>query len=238
MFSVIASSGHCGTKWLAAVLDSQPGSTWYHHFRHEMTNAPWELLDLRHPTDPFFEPYWRWIRGELVHNDVGDANSWPPHLILKVNEHQPIDRIIYLTRNGIQQLNSLLTTSPAFMRDPMPEAAQVKLRSLGEIGGYGEIINWPQFAQLCLLVAANYFMPDWLRGRGLNVLVYSLEELTTDVNKLKELAPGLTKKQLKEWQKQDINRKVMGDRDPATLWGKMTDDQKATYSEIVGDPEI
>lgn len=240
-FSVIAGSGHCGSTWLASVLDSQLGVTWYHHFREEMTGAPWELLDLRSPGDPFLHQYWRWIRGELHHSDVGDANSWPPHLLPDVNEVHPIRRVIYLTRNGIQQLHSLATTSPAFMRDPMPKAAQVKLKTLYDIAPkvpskpYQE---WTNFEKLCLMILANGFMPDWLRENGLCVDVYSLEELTNDIDKLRELAPSLDDARLKQWQKTDINRKTKGGRAPSTIWRKWTKEQKVAYREIVGSPEL
>ncbi len=240
-FSVIASSGHAGTSWLATVLDDQPDTTWYQHFREEMTDKPWEVLDLLSPDDGIFNNYWRWIRGELNLGDVGDANSWPPHLLLAVNEVVPIDRVIYLTRNGVQQLNSLTTTSPALKRDPLPEAAEAKLAALYDIAPfvpdkpYGQ---WTRFGHLCLMVAANEFMPTYLRLHGLTVDVYSLEELTTNLDTLRELAPGLDDATLEKWQKKDINRKTEGGRAPSTLWRKWEPEQREAYKLIVGSPVL
>lgn len=237
-FNIIAGSGHCGTKWLAAVLDSQPGVTFHHQYLTEMTGAPWELTDIRPPDDPFFQQYWRWIRGELHQGDTGDANSWPPHRIPLVNEVHPIGWVIYLVRNGVQQLNSFLTTSPAFSRIPLPKAASEKFAALAEIGGYGPIDNWSVFKKLCLTIAANDFMPDWLASYGILVDIYSLEELTTDVSVLQELAPMVDVDEYENWQRKDINQKTEGDRDPFVIWESWTDEQRADYIEVVGDPEL
>lgn len=240
-FSVIAGSGHCGTTWLASVLDSQLGVTWYHQFRGEMADKPWVVLDLKRPDDPLFNQYWRWIKGELHIGPVGDANSWPPHLLPVVNEVVPIGRVIYMTRNGIQQLHSIVTTSPPFMNGQMPEAALVKLRALYDIAPevsdkpYEE---WSHFEKTCLVVQANSFMPDWLREKGLTVDVYNLDELTTDLDKLRELAPGLDDDQLEQWQQTDINRKTEGGRAPSTIWRKWTNEQREAYRLIVGNPAL
>ena len=241
MFSVVAGSGRCGTSWLTSVLDSQLGVTWYHHFREEMTEKPWELLDLKDPSDPIFQQYWRWIKGELHIGPVGDSNSWPPHLLPAANEVVPIGRVIYMTRNRIQQLHSITTTSPAFKKHILPEVAQVKLRTLYDIAPevpdkpYGD---WTRFEKMCLMVKANDFMPDWLREKGLAVDVYSLEELTTDLDKLRELAPGLDDDQLSEWQQKDINRKTEGGRAPSTIWRKWSVERRRAYKSIVGHPVL
>ena len=237
-FDVIAGSGHCGSKWLSNVLDSQPGVSFYHHFRETMTGKPWEVLDTRQPNDPIFHQYWRWMRGELGCGDVGDANSWPPHLLLEVNAVQPIGRVIYLTRNKLKQLYSLFTTSPSLQREPMPPAAEIKLRTLSEIGDYGSIDDWPRFDMICLMVAANDFMPVWLRSNGLTVDVYSLEELTADLDKLRELAPLLDDARLEKWQRTDVNKKTEDSPDPSAIWNQLTDEHRGAYQDIVGDPEI
>jgi hypothetical protein len=240
-FSVIVSSGHAGTTWLATVLDDQPGESWHQHFREEMTDKPWEVLDLLKPTDKIFDQYWRWMRGEINVGNTGDANSWPPHLILEVNKVLPIDRVVYLTRNGVQQLNSLITTSPALKKDPLPVAAEDKLLALYKIAPdvpdklYAE---WTRHERLCLMIAANDFMPDYLRGHGLTVDIYNLEDLITDLDTLRELAPGLDDATLEKWQQTDINRKTEGGRAPSTIWRKWSAEQRRAYRDIVGSPEL
>jgi hypothetical protein len=157
-----------------------------------------------------------------------------------VNERLKIDRLSYLTRNGVQQLHSLTTKSPVLSQDPLPEAANSKLAALYDATVYVNkpYSEWTRWERLCLMVAANDFMPTWLVVEGLPVEVYSLDDLITDVDLLKELAPNLTKTKLKKWQKIDLNRKVDGDRSPATLWSKWTAEQQDAYREIVGKPEL
>ena len=235
-FSVIAGSGHCGTKWLASVLDSQRGIIWYHDFREEMTGLPWEVVDFWLPSDKRLAQYWRWIKGELTQSDVGDAASWSTHLLPAVNEHMPIQRVIYMTRNGIQQLHSIATTSPAMKSDPRPKVAEVKLRTLYDIWGKGEkpYEDMSHFETLCLMVAANDFMPDWLRRNGLVVDVCSLDMLLKDVSVLGALAPGLDEETLRRWQKTDINRKTAGGRAESTIWNNWPPEWRKTYRAVIG----
>lgn len=239
-FNVIAASGHCGTTWLAKVLDSQPGVTWYHHFREEMTGESWEVLDLKSPDDKMYDQYWRWVKGHLMQGDVGDSNSWPPHLLPAVDRKMPIQRVIYLTRNKVQQLNSLITTSPAYNKGPLhplSSAAKAKLKILFDIAPEvpkKEFYLMEHYEKLCLMVAANDFMPDWLRQHGLAVDVYSLEELTKDVDVLAQLAPGLDEETLTRWQRKDINRKTTGGRAESTIWRKWPKELKEAYRAVIG----
>jgi hypothetical protein len=239
-FKVIAGSGHCGTTWLAHVLDTRTDEVWYHDLRSEMVHilsAPWTFLDLKQPDDMFFENYWRWIAGELVQQNVGDSNSWPPHLLPAVNKRMPIKQVIYLTRNGVQQLNSLATKSPPLSKNPLPKAAEIKLRKLRELAPQVPDKPWDQWARfekLCLMVLANDFMPDWLRNQGFVVDVYSLNTLTEDVEALSELVPHLSEEELVECQKTDINRKVEGGRAESTLWRRWPSEWRKAYREIVG----
>lgn len=198
MFDVIAGSGHCGTKWLATVLNSVPGATWHHEMRTEITRLPWYVLDLYEPDDAIFSSYWTFIRQQP--GSGGDANSWPPELLPAVNEVVPIRRIIYLTRDKDKQLHSLQTKSPVWSGAISSKAASHKL------GLYAEISGLPRDARL--LVEANDFMPGWLRSMGLHVDTYSLEDITTSLAVLKELAPSLTGVELAAWQQKKINQKV------------------------------
>jgi hypothetical protein len=216
-----------------------------------MTGRSWERLDLHPPDHELYDQYWRWIRGDLDLGNVGDANSWPPHLLPAVNKVQPIDRVIYLTRNGVQQLHSLSTASPTLKRDPLPKVAEVKLKALWDIAWdlaevYKQVLEWPEkpygdwtrFEKLCLMIAANAFMPGHLHGQGLKIEAYNLEWLVNDIDTLAEHAPELDKKTLKEWQKTDINRKVKGGRAPVTLWRNWSEEQREAYKAIVGEPYL
>ncbi len=235
-FSVITGSGHCGSKWLATVLGSQSGITWHHHLGYEKIALQWQVADLLAPDNEVYSIYWSQLEHELSSGDVGDANSWPPHLLIEVNKVFPIDHVIYMTRHGVQQLYSIMRSS-VMRRQMFPKGAAVKLRSLYELmpnkpkEPYEE---WGRFKQLCLMIAANDFMPAVLRAGGLKVSDYSLDDLILDAKLVKELAPRLTLKKIKELQKADLNRKVPGERSPEKIWAGWSDEQQAAYLEIVG----
>ncbi len=235
-FSIITGSGHCGSLWLATMLGSQKDVTWHHHLSYTATNLQWQVADLLSPADKAYDVYWNQIEHELRSGDVGDANSWPPHLLLNVNIVYPIDHVIYMTRNGVSQLYSIMRSS-VLRRQTLPKGAEVKLRSLYDImpdkpeEPYGE---WSRFKKLCLMIAANKFMPDYLRTGGLKVSDYSLDNLILDAKLVKKIAPKLTLKNIKELQKVDLNRKVPGERSPEKIWAAWSEEQRAAYMEIVG----
>lgn len=233
-FEVIAGSGHCGTMWLSKVLNAATDTSWHHEKRRMV--GPW-LDQIEYGVGATtFDPYWWWMKNELILGNVGDSNSWLPPLLPQVDDIVPIDRVIYLTRNPIQQLHSLDTKSYVWSHNVWPAIADGYLYSLRLIGvdRYRPWEEWTRWEKLCLLVAANDFMPDWLRERGLNVQVYSLEELTGSVDALQKLAAVLSHEEARRWQKRDVNRKVYGPRDPETLWGKWTDEQRDGFRRVVG----
>lgn len=199
-FQVIAGSGHCGTMWLARVLDSVPGQRWHHELRTEAVGLPWQQADILSPRRLLFTPYWSQLEKEMGQYEVvGDSNSWPPESLPTVDAIMPIDRVIYLTRDKDDQFYSIMNHSPVWRGPEWSAAAHRRLDLYAEISGRPRDVR--------LLVEANDFMPDWLRDYGLTVDVYSLEELTTDIDRLRELAP-LSDAALVAWQKRDINRKV------------------------------
>ena len=202
-FRVIAGSGHCGTMWLARVLDSVPGQRWTHELRTTAADMPWWEADGMVPSSPAFDVYWSWIEASLERHDVvGDSNSWPPEKLPYIHEYiQPIEKVIYLTRDKGKQLHSILNHSPVWSARDWPDVAWKRLAF------YAEIAGDPSRRDPALLVEANDFMPDWLREQGLTVDVYSLEDLTTNLSMLRSLAP-LTGAELQAWQQRDINKKV------------------------------
>lgn len=235
-FEVIASSGHCGTKWLAQVLDAGTDSKWYHELRLQ-TCGSW-VEAMQHKVDgEFFNEYWLTIGVDIFKlGKVGDSNSWPPFRLPEVNERRKIDRVIYLTRNPVLQLHSLAYYSYVWHRPEQdwPAGARRYLIDMMKAGGYkpppSRLSRWEK---LCILVAANDFMPGWLWKQGFNVSVYTLEELTTQVSVLMGLAPKLTPDEARAWQQRDINRKVSGERNPDAIWASWTDEQREAFNRIV-----
>lgn len=232
-FNLIASVGHCGTMWLSRVLNAGTDARWFHELRLHR-GGPW-LDTLRYgPGDRQYDAYWKHVRRHLWEGDVGDANSWPPVLLLDVNEVQAIDRVIYLRRNPIQQVHSLATRSYVWSREKRPTIIFDYINGLYQASPLEQ--QWPFSAweKVCFLVASNYFMPDWLRQRGLPVETYTLETLTTDTAALMQLAPNLLYDEARRWQQWDVNRKVRGKRDPAHIWAQWTDEQRAGFERVVG----
>ena len=199
-FRVITGSGHCGTMWLARILDELPGQHWTHELRTTITGWPWQMADALPPNSTRFDKYWHRIYALANrYAVVGDSNSWPPEALPAVNRIMPIDRVIYLTRDKERQLYSILNTSPVWSHESRPTAARARLDLYSRISG--------QPVSDRLLVEANDFMPDWLRGQGLAVDAYSLEELTTNIQRLRRVAP-LDDDTLRHWQSTKVNQKV------------------------------
>jgi hypothetical protein len=85
-------------------------------------------------------------------------------------------------------------------------------------------------------------MPTWLAGRigADRCVVYRLEDLTKHHSALGGLlahlrsTSRLSHSEFKALSHNDVNRKIPGDRSPATLWERWTDWQRETFAEICG----
>lgn len=236
-FIVIASSGHSGTKWLSELMGLRMDIKSHHELRNSMLRKSWVELDLKEPSDALFDDYWQRICYEEQFFDaVLDANSWPPHLLLKVHEHHEIFKVIYLVRNDIQQLHSLTTASEPLKQEQLPEAAEQKLRILYELmprKPKADYDAWDNFSKLCLLVAANHFMPEYLAERGMSVEVFHLTRLLHQQEEVRKLVPTANFKTILQLQQKDINRKVEGNRDPSTIWESWPKEKRRSFFDIV-----
>lgn len=234
-FWLVAGAGHCGTQWLSRVVDAVPGWKGYHELRHSLVGMAWHN-SAGFPADvDIHSEYWDKMKEELQQDNILDSNSWAPFEIPLVNAIRHVDRVIYLVRNGIQQLHSLKNKSHVWAKQPRDSYAyDVWLRQWWRVGNPGQL--WPRenydrmtrFERLCVFIQAHTFAPDWLRAKGLPVEVYRLEDLTTDVDVLQQVA-NLPAEVLRGWQRADINRKVDGDRTPATLWNSWTEAERDTF---------
>jgi len=231
-FWLVAAAGHCGTMWLSQVIGAQVGWSAHHELRYELSQQAWENAVSNSPQ----QVYWDQIGEELINYHVLDSNSWAPHEIPMVNKVVPVSRIIYLVRNGIQQIHSLATQSAAY-RNLSDESFTIGswLKTWWDIG---EELPWEgteRFQKLCTLINASCYMPQWLRAHGLNVHVYRLEDVTSSVGILSEIVTGHTQKILRHWQFRDVNRKVVGDRRPATLWASWTPENQQMFTAMCKD---
>ncbi len=227
-FWVCAGAGHCGTTWLSQVFGTQLDWVGFHELRYESLQTGW--TNARNKDS---KPYWDRIREELKTRNVFDSNSWAPFELPLVNQVQQIDRVIYLVRNGIQQMHSLKTQSPVWSRQPITSYAYDGwLRDWWTVSEQTKPFDkMSRFERLCLLIQGHMFMPQYLLKQGLNVVVYRLEDLTNDVDTLTQLVP-LDPDVLRDWQARDINRKVEGDRTPSKLWRSWTAAERATFMDM------
>lgn len=209
-FHVIASSGHAGTKWLATVLNERPEWVWTHEELNRSSGLDWTKAELLAPGAPEFAAYWTSIEIGLMWHNVGDSNSWSPHLLPAVHAIRPIDRVLYLHR-GEEEQAAALAFSPVLRkaREYWPPAVWRKVRCLAELSPYGHppIHEISREEAIALMVAAGAFMPDWLRAHGLTVEEVWLEELTTLPAYLARLAPELERDEIVRWQGTVINHK-------------------------------
>ncbi len=227
-FWVVAGAGHCGTTWLGALFSAIPGWIGFHELRQRSLQIEWTNA---HTEDP--KPYWDRIKEELRTRNVLDSNSWAPFELSLVQQVQSIDRVIYLVRNGIQQLHSLKTQSPVWSEQAVTSYAYDGwLRDWWKASEQEKPFeSMTRFERLCLLIQGHTYMPEYLIKQGLNVVTYRMEDLTNDVDTLTQLVP-LAPDVLRDWQARDINRKVEGDRTPSTLWRSWTANERATFMDM------
>lgn len=239
-FKLIVASGHCGTKWLSKVLDAQASMRFYHELGPTMTQMAWFRLAKYPPEHTIYHDYWARIRKELKRCEVGDANSWAPWQIPAVARLIELD-IIYLVRNGIQQLHSISRASKPWRTHSLDSPAfNMWLRELWQaLGEPGPPYDkWNRWERLCLLIKANGRLPAWLQEHGLQVTAARLEDLIAQPETLQRLAPRLPASELCQWQERDINRKIKGDRRPSTLWHQWTGKQRRAFRRICGEEMV
>jgi hypothetical protein len=252
-FVLIACVGHCGSKWLATVLNRpQDGMICMHEGRVMAMEKPWHVAfqtEWDKGVDaPEFAGFWRHVRRSLKNYDVvGDANDWTPYIIPEVHKHQPVSRIIYLVRNGIQTMNSVANASSSWHQFG---DASWPIDSF--LHRYWELMEKPgkdwaertRWEKLCVFWKLNWHMVKWL-SRELPSDVWlcpqRLEDLTANENPwvLRELMQNfgleISDEELQQLQAQDINRKVKGNRDPAYIWSQWTEEQREAFLENCGE---
>lgn len=231
----VVSIGHCGTRWLAEVLDAQSGMAFYHELKHRVTGIPWhESLEYeeRHGAHgERFDAYWQTFEEDRdVYDVVGDSNSWVP-----TNVPADPDRIIYLVRHGVSQIHSLYTQSGVWSGVPLDHfALDGYLRKYWVLAGKPgkPWPEWGRWERICLLWVSNGIMPMRFMEQGRTVDVYRFEDLTQG-HALRQL--GLSHDEMVRWRERDINRKVRGSRRPEDIWASWSDDQRDAFRRICGD---
>ncbi len=247
-FFLIAGIGHCGTKWLAHVLNHpHQGMICWHEKKAEAVPFDWLTClayELEIGIDATFDRYWSFLRRATTNYElVGDSHSWSTDMIPEVARRWEISRVVFLVRNGIQNVHSFHIHNKNVARAQW--AYRGHLRRSWELLGQPDrarkdCSNW---ANWCLLWQTNLLMPEWL-GEKLGqhkVSVLRLEDLLSNADILDNLIRTLNPKlnlphsEQERFQATDVNRKVQDeDRSPQALWRKWTDDQREVFREICG----
>jgi hypothetical protein len=238
-FWLIIGIGHCGSKWLAMLLDSMEGIQAHHELKTSLSRMSWPTWLAYEgkvgPAGERYDPYWRFIEQERQHCDIlVDSNSWVPTGIPDAKEYD-IDRVIYIIRNGIPHLESLSRHSWMWSSAPLEHyALDTYLR------GYWELLGapnppwskWTRWERLCAMWAGSAMLPivnDYLPD------TYHFEGLTRG-SALLDLIPSITNDEIRRWQQRDINRKTQKSRDPADVWQRWTPKQRKAFVRICGEP--
>lgn len=237
----VVSVGHCGTRWLAEVLDSRPGMRAYHELKNHRGGLPWHEL-IRYEqrygaASKRYEDYWERLRNDLERFDVVvDSNSWQPTEVPMKGEYRP-DHVIYLVRHGVSQIHSLWNGSGVWSGVDLEHyALDGYLRKYWEIAGepHKPWEEWGRWDRVCLLWLSNALMPDRLRGQGFTVDLYLFEDLTQG-RALQEIVPQMTSVEMQRWKRRDINRKIEGNRRPQNIWQQWTPEQRKAFIRICSD---
>jgi len=244
---MIAGIGHCGTKWLSVVLNQpEQGVRFFHQHKYRISKMSWnswqQVEDKTMVWEEYLEKYAAPFRKAIQkYRIVGDAISWMPLSIPKVHQYLPISRILYLVRNGIPSLHSLMTHSPFAPPYHNQWLFGVYLRRYWLLAGQPlkPWKRWSRWERTCFWWQTNAFMPGWLHHQlRIPVEVYRLEDLTQNVVMLEELTQSLGLKigraTLQKMQRKDINRKVEGSRDPAVIWNAWTGQQRREFRTVCG----
>jgi hypothetical protein len=247
LFVLIAGVGHCGTKWLAHALNRpDDGIVCYHEQKMALAPGGWHDLlrhGLEHGPDDLFTPYFEFMRRKLEEfRVVADSNSWTFETIPAVHEHLPIDLVVCLVRNGIQNVHSMFHENLSLPRNDW--FYEDFIDSYRQLVGPARGDCWLEttWGVWCFYWSLNLTMPTWLAGRfgAERCVVYRLEDLTKHSSVLggllARLRPDLRVSHtvFKALSRNDVNRKISGDRSPAALWERWTDWQRETFTEICG----
>jgi hypothetical protein len=247
LFVLVAGVGHCGTKWLAHVLNRpHDGIVSYHEQKMALVPGGWHDLlryGVEHGADDLFTPYFDFMRRKLEEfRVVADSNSWTFQTLPAVHDHLPIDLVVCVVRNGIQNVHSMFHENLSLPRNDWFYGDFID--SYRRLVGPARGDRWLEttWGIWCFYWSLNLTMPTWLAGRigAERCVVYRLEDLTKDPSVLGGLLAQLRSNlhlshtEFKALSRNDVNRKISGDRSPARLWERWTDWQRETFAEICG----
>jgi len=248
--SVSIAFGHNASRWLAELLNQpKQGVMAYHElkFKHY---RPWKRAfrdELKFGIeDKRFQPYWDALNKDTRTHHVVDINSWAGHTIPDLVNLTYLYYVIYVTRNGIDWLHSVVSTSSysRFMenleRFPMSELPKVAWEQMGKPfkDNFEDFTAWER---MCISWAKSFYMPIWLKSNiDQTVLIYKMEDLTSGdsaQNILRKFSIKLSNRKVRGIQKNNINRHVKDAQKKTTrqIWNSWNTEQKEAFKTICGE---
>jgi hypothetical protein len=253
-FYIIGGIGHCGTKWLATALHRPwDGMVCSHELlllkagfeKHGWW--PCTKFIMENGLDERFKPYFSYIDRVSKNNIFGDAHSWPTIIVPKLADTREVKRIVYLVRNGIQNVHSFhVHTANKKVQVNHGFFSRLMRREIETFGcPFMPKRPWVQLSRfhiLCFWWASQVGALKWLQlvSPETKVIVARLEDLTKPGTRdLYELAcqlnPHATTNYLEATKKRDMNQKIMGDRDPKRLFYRIwSPEMREIFTTICG----
>jgi|19_taG_2_1085344.scaffolds.fasta_scaffold00724_6 hypothetical protein len=261
----IAGSGHCGTKWLSTVLTDQNSKVvCFHEGRHNLTGITWEkAIEIQKATGfDGFGDYFNKVLS-LQNNQgmkVGDSNSWSMETLCneqksqKLTKNISIDKVLFLIRNGIRTINSVIELNKRIKGHTRLMNSQPAVKKQWE----DCVISWQEKNNISLeidrrnddWIATLPHLIYWAEGYskskldvaksiyGADFSIYRLEDLTTDIeflgNLLQKFGISKNSEEIKKLQQRDVNRKVKN-QDLDYIIKNWNNDLKNNFKKICGD---
>lgn len=253
-FYIIGGIGHCGTKWLAEALNRPwDGMACSHELMVAKSGFkkkgwwPCAKFVMENGLDERFDPYFSYIDKVTKSSIFGDAHSWPTIIVPELVGARKVKRIIYLVRNGIQNVHSFdVHTSNINMAVNHGFFSKFVRREVELFGGPFEPQRpWKslsRFHVICFWWASQIEAIEWIRksNPGIKVEVVRLGDLVAPGRKdlfdlAKLISPSATADRLEDIKGKDINRKVSGDRNPKRLFSQVWEaNEREAFKAICG----
>lgn len=242
---LVTGSGHCGTAWLAHVLDHQDQGVYSIHEGVKVwTKQPWKeavLHYLDHGVDSYFDLYFNRL-SQAVHDFsyVVDSHSWIPTAVPEVQQKVHVTRVIHLVRNGLKNVASLYETFNKVEGEWSGEGnwfGRIIQRELAVIGS--QTLSGPfSWEWWCHWWALNQKTVDWMRSQDFRVGVLPLEVLVEDLDVLTSLLESFKVKVDQDWlveQQKTVRNSHVESRTSQAIWNGLSDVQRNTFMEICGE---
>ena len=259
-FFYIGGLGHCGTKWLTAILNRpEHGIACFYKMLDALETPTENLVESTHLDlveqaahfgimESVYRPYFTFFQemGKLL--PTGDAHSWPNHLLGHILKKLNAQKAIWLVRNGVSQVHSFDTWLDEVSLKSLSDYNQFVALMRADVETFGTPVtvsnDWEalsQFQQLCwwwsVQASVVQTINDVWQGP---IHVARFEDLLTSdalpvlvqwVNPM----TSVNRDELRGWANVDINQHTVGLRNPEQIWkSRWGQDKKSIFEGVCG----